>query len=53
MIVSAVNGLVVIVFSVYFVCRLFMLCEVIRALFYLPPGAFLDANWLAGIPHLN
>jgi hypothetical protein len=47
------NGLLMAMFSVYFVCRLFMLCEVVRALFYLPPGAFLTANWLGAIPHLS
>lgn len=48
-----VNFVTVMMVLVYFLCRLYMLVEVVRALFYLPPAAFLTAKWLAAIPHIS
>jgi hypothetical protein len=37
--------------TVYILARLYMMCEVIRQLFFLPPGAFQTTSWLVSIPH--
>ena len=36
----------------YVVARLFLMFEVFRTLFFLPPGAFV-ATWSSSIPHVG
>lgn len=37
----------------YVLCRGILIVEMIRTLFYLPPGAYLTPSWSAGIPHIS
>ncbi|KAI0885763.1 uncharacterized protein GGS22DRAFT_134243 [Annulohypoxylon maeteangense] len=42
--------IVLMLLLIYFLARLFLLCEMIRCLFYLPPEAFID-TWSNAFPH--
>jgi len=41
-----------ITYMLYTVCRLYMMVEVFRSLFYLPPDAF-AATWSSAVPHAD
>ncbi|KAK1826634.1 hypothetical protein QBC39DRAFT_396602 [Podospora conica] len=45
-------GLAVVGVIIYILCRLFLIVEAFRSLFFLPPGAFVS-TWSANIPHFG
>jgi hypothetical protein len=46
------GGIVVMLLSLYILARLFLMVEIFRTLFFLPPEAFID-TWSGSFPHLG
>lgn len=52
LVLDALASLSILIYLSYALCRVYIMVEVFRSLFYLPPDAF-KATWTAGVPHFR